>query len=84
MKLRGMFTDMNDQMRRAEKSHPVARTLGWISVAAGVVAVSFYVGRQLRAQYNFRRRTPYDFYSHAGDEQSRRGANNNAEYGVGV
>ena len=84
MKRRGMFDSMNRQTKYTDKTHPVARTLGWVSVAAGMVAISYYVGRQLRAQYHFSRRTPYDFYSHAGDEQIRRGYNGNAEYGVGV
>ncbi|HEX4021111.1 MAG TPA: hypothetical protein VHX63_08205 [Acidobacteriaceae bacterium] len=56
------------------------RTLGWVSFAAGMVTLGYFIGRQLRARYNFRRRTPYDFYSHAGDEQT----NGNAEYGVGI
>lgn len=60
-------------------SSALTRTIGWISVGAGMVALGYFVGRQLRARYNFRRRTPYDFYSHAGDEY-----NNNAEYGVGI
>ncbi len=84
MKLRGMFNDMNSQRKSRSKSHPLARTLGWVSVAAGAVAVGVYVARQLRAQYNFSHRTPYDFYSHAGDEYSPRSTSSNAEYGVGV
>ena len=84
MKLRGLFEDMNSQNKSSSKAHPVARTLGWVSVAAGAVAVGVYVARQLRAQYVFNHRTPYDFYSHAGDEYSPRSTNSNAEYGVGV
>lgn len=67
-----------------EGSHALARTVGWISVAAGAIALGFYVGRQLRARYNFNRRTPYDFYSHAGDEQRHQSASGSAEYGVGI
>lgn len=54
------------------------RTLGWASVAVGVAALGVYVGRELRIRYKFNRRTPSDFYSHAGDESQA------AEYGVGV
>lgn len=83
-----MFARWNTEeasMKEAQdgnESNTLVRTIGWVSVAAGMVALGFYVGRQLRARYNFNRRTPYDFYSHAGDEQRRAG--NSTEYGVGV
>jgi hypothetical protein len=57
---------------------PWVRILGWASVATGAVAVGIYVGRNLRARYLLNHRTPYDFYSHAGDNGS------NVEYGVGI
>ncbi|HUZ04829.1 MAG TPA: hypothetical protein VMU62_05690 [Acidobacteriaceae bacterium] len=63
-----------------DESNMLVRTIGWVSVAAGMVALGYYVGRQLRARYHFRHRTPYDFYSHAGDEIN----NGTAEYGVGI
>src|SRR5579875_565819 len=44
------------------------RYVGWTSVAVGVAALGVYVGRELRQRYQFRRRTPSDFYSHAGDK----------------
>lgn len=53
------------------------RVLGWFSVGMAVAALSFYVGRELRSRYKFRQRTPYDFYSNAGEPQS-------AEFGVGI
>lgn len=57
---------------------PWVRILGWASVATGAIAVGIYVGRNLRARYLLNHRTPYDFYSHAGDNGS------NVEYGVGI
>jgi hypothetical protein len=54
------------------------KTIGWASVALGVAAVGVYVGRELRQRYKFKRRTPMDFYSHAGDSMQ------SAEYGVGI
>lgn len=57
---------------------PWIRILGWSSVATGAVAVGFFVGRNLRARYRLNHRTPYDFYSHAGD------SGNGVEYGVGI
>jgi hypothetical protein len=57
---------------------PWVRIVGWASVATGAVAVGIYVGRNLRARYLLNHRTPYDFYSHAGDNGSY------VEYGVGI
>ena len=57
---------------------PLVRVIGWASVATGAVAVGFYVGRNIRARYKMNRRTPYDYYSHAGDN------GNAVEYGVGI
>jgi hypothetical protein len=44
------------------------KTVGWVSAALGVVALGLLVGRELRQRYKFNRRTPYDLYSHSGDE----------------
>jgi hypothetical protein len=51
------------------------RTIAWISAGAGALALGLFVGRELRSRYKFSRRTPYDFYAHAGDSQ---------EFGVGI
>ncbi len=53
------------------------RVLGWFSVGMVVMALSLYVGRELRDRYKFKKRTPYDFYSNAGESQS-------AEFGMGI
>jgi hypothetical protein len=52
--------------------------VGWTSVAVGIAAVGLYVGRELRARYKFNHRTPYDFFSHAGDSVPA------ADYGTGI
>ena len=57
---------------------PWIRILGWTSVATGALTVGYFVGRTLRARYRLNHRTPYDFYSHAGDN------GNGIEYGVGI
>ncbi len=57
---------------------PWIRILGWTSVATGALTVGYFVGRNLRARYLLNHRTPYDFYSHAGDN------GNGIEYGVGI
>jgi hypothetical protein len=53
------------------------RAIGWASVAVGVTALGLYIGREIRARYKFRRRTPADFFSHAGEEFP-------TEYGMGI
>ncbi|HVJ08587.1 MAG TPA: hypothetical protein VM554_09390 [Acidisarcina sp.] len=54
------------------------KTIGWASLALGAVTLGVILGRELRLRYKFKRRTPYDFYSHAGDRMPT------ADYGVGV
>lgn len=53
------------------------RTAAWISAGVGALAVGLMVGREIRLRYKFKRRTPYDFYAHSGDEQDM-------EFGVGI
>ena len=54
------------------------RMLGLATVMLGAVTVGLYLGRELRFRYKFRRRTPSDFFSNAGDPIA------NAEYGMGI
>ena len=56
------------------ESHAL-RVIGWFSIGMAVATLSIYVGYELRNRYKFKRRTPYDFYASAGEQQ---------EYGVGV
>ena len=65
--------------KKHEDAAIACKAIGWTSVALGVAALGLYVGRELRLRYKFNRRTPYDVYSHAGDQMK-----NAAEYGVGV
>jgi hypothetical protein len=53
------------------------RAVGWTSVALGITALGLFLGRELRLRYKFNRRTPSDFYAHAGEDL-------NAEYGMGI
>jgi hypothetical protein len=53
------------------------KVIGWFSIGMAVAALGLYVGRELRQRYKFKRRTPYDFYSSAGNQQSN-------EFGVGI
>ena len=52
------------------------RMLGWFSVGMAVAALSIYLGRELRLRYKFNHRTPYDFYSSAGEQAG--------EFGMGI
>ena len=58
------------------QTQSVLRALGWVSVGLSIAAVGMIVGNELRKRYKFNHRTPYDFYSNAG--------NQSAEFGVGV
>jgi hypothetical protein len=53
------------------------RVITWFSVGMAVAAVGIVVGAELRNRYKFKRRTPYDFYSNAGEQQT-------GEFGVGI
>ncbi len=53
------------------------RVLGWFSAGMAVAALGIFVGREIRIRYKFKRRTPYDFYSNAGNHQS-------SEFGMGI
>ncbi len=58
------------------ESHAL-RVIGWLSLGMAVTALGILVGRELRSRYKFNHRDPYDFYSHAGEEQT-------GEFGMGV
>ena len=45
----------------------LAVTASWVTAGIGVIALGIYAGREIRSRYRFRRRTPYDFFSHSGD-----------------
>jgi hypothetical protein len=62
----------------AEKTGSTAlRVITWFSVGIAVAAVGIYVGAEIRNRYRFKKRTPYDFYSKAGNQQA-------SEFGVGI
>lgn len=52
------------------------QVLGWFSVGMAVAALGIFVGREIRNRYKFKRRTPYDFYSSAGEQAG--------EFGMGI
>jgi len=73
MRLSRKFRKLGRQVEEAV--NPISRTtvllrnIGLVSAGVTVVAIGVMVGRELRNRYKFNRRTPYDVYAHAGDEQ---------------
>jgi hypothetical protein len=55
------------------------KIIGLASMAVGAAALGLYLGREFRSRYKFNRRTPYDRFSHSGDEGTAVG-----EFGMGI
>lgn len=66
-----------EESEAQEDESTLIKTVGWISAGLGAVALGLFIGRELRQRYKFNRRTPYDFYSHSGDEKD-------VDFGIGV
>ena len=66
-----------DEDNEEEEETTFIKTVGWISAGLGAVALGLFIGRELRQRYQFNRRTPYDAYAHAGDEQD-------VDFGLGI
>jgi len=66
-----------EQLDAEVKETRTLRAIGWFSIGMAVAAIGLYVGTELRSRYKFKRRTPYDFYASAGNQQA-------SEFGMGV
>jgi hypothetical protein len=67
-----------EEAKTEEKSESKAlQVIGWFSIGMAVAALGIYVGAELRSRSKFKKRTPYDFYANAGEQQT-------GEFGVGV
>jgi len=53
------------------------RLIGWFSAGMALAALGIYLGYELRKGYKFNRRTPYDFFSGAGEPTT-------SKFGMGV
>jgi hypothetical protein len=53
------------------------RVIGWFSIGMAVATLGIYLGYELRCRYKFKKRTPYDFYSNAGEQHA-------SEFGMGI
>jgi hypothetical protein len=69
--------DRRDEDEEVFEESALLKTVGWITAGLGAVALGLFVGRELRQRYQFNRRTPYDAYAHAGDEQD-------VDFGLGI
>jgi hypothetical protein len=67
----------SEQDEDGDEETTLIKTVGWISAGLGAVALGLFLGRELRQRYRFNRRTPYDAYAHAGDEQD-------IDFGLGI
>ena len=66
-----------DNVVSAKKSSSALQVVGWFSMGMVVAVLSVYLGVELRSRYRFKKRTPYDFYSNAGEKPV-------SEFGVGI
>jgi len=90
-KQRDFLSDFEERLERKLASLParvesltgqhsalsITTTAAWVTGAIAVIAAGLYAGRELRSRYKFKRRTPYDYYAHAGDPSD-------LEFGVGI
>ena len=61
----------------AKTGSTALRVITWFSVGIALAAVGVFIGAELRSRSRFKKRTPYDFYSNAGEQHA-------GEFGVGV
>ena len=60
-----------------ESSSTALRVITWFSVGIAVAALGVFVGKEIRSRFRFKKRTPYDFYANAGEQDA-------SEFGVGI
>lgn len=60
-----------------EGERKALRVIGWFSMGMAVATIGIFLGFEMRSRYKFNRRTPYDFYAHAGSQATN-------EFGVGI
>ena len=79
-RFRKLGQQMEDAVRPVSRTAVMLRNIGLLSAGVTVVAIGVMVGNELRKRYKFKRRTPYDAYAHAGDEQPM----DEMEFGLGT
>ena len=66
-----------EALEMEKRESKTLRVITWFSVGMAVAALSIFVGAEQRSRSKFKRRTPYDFYTNAGEQQA-------SEFGVGI
>lgn len=66
-----------EALEMEKRESKTLRVITWFSVGMAVAALGIFVGAELRSRSKFKRRTPYDFYTNAGEQQA-------GEFGVGI
>ncbi len=80
MKLRRSVRRLEHELQSAAPGEGLAvlRNFAWVSAGITALALGVVLGREIRQRYKFKRRTPYDFYAHSGDQM------HDVEFGVGI
>ena len=71
------LTPFEDTPASEKRDSNALRVITWFSVGMAVAALGIFLGAELRSRSKFKRRTPYDFYTNAGEQQA-------GEFGVGI
>jgi hypothetical protein len=66
-----------EELEMEKRESKTLRVITWFSVGMAVAALGIFLGAELRSRSKFKRRTPYDFYTNAGEQQA-------SEFGVGI
>lgn len=69
--------EVEEELCEEKNDSKALKMIGWFSIGMAVAAVGIYLGAELRSRSKFKKRTPYDFYSNAGEQQA-------SEFGVGI
>lgn len=77
MSLEPVPTEPTEEAALEKCEWKTMRVITWFSVGMAVAALGIYLGNELRSRAKFKKRTPYDFYSNAGEKQT-------SEFGMGI
>ncbi|HUB51236.1 MAG TPA: hypothetical protein VL986_03765 [Terracidiphilus sp.] len=71
------LTPCEEALAEEKRESKTLRVITWFSIGMALTALGLFVGAELRSRSKFKRRTPYDFYTNAGEQQA-------SEFGVGI
>ncbi|MGC9198396.1 MAG: hypothetical protein ACP5E5_05580 [Acidobacteriaceae bacterium] len=76
--LRKLGNSIKDAVDGGDSGSCVLRSASWIAAGITAVTLGIVIGREIHQRYKFNRRSPYDRYSHAGDQTQ------DLEFGIGT